>query len=172
MADLLNKLTTAITPTLKVGDKISTGVLLKEDDAHDGTVSLDGLTGKNLIIGVPGAFTPPCSSHVPGYVNDIKALQGKGVNTVYIVAVNDAFVTKAWKKDLGADSPHVRFLSDDTGAFLGKLGLLFDASGLLGNTRSQRFVAVVDNGVVSHIEIEGHAPDVTVTKVDHILTVL
>ena len=61
-------------------------------------------------VGVPGAFTPPCSSHVPGYVQNEDKFLAKGIKEIYVVAVNDAFCTKAWKKELGAEGSKVHFL--------------------------------------------------------------
>lgn len=69
----------------------------------------------DILVGVPGAFTPPCSSQVPGYVSNAEAFSAKGVAGIYIVAVNDAFTTQAWKEKLGASSPLVHFCADDTG---------------------------------------------------------
>lgn len=72
----------------------------------------------DIIVGVPGAFTPPCSSQVPGYVAQAEQFAAKGVKGIYIVAVNDAFTTQAWKEKLGVAKEHpiVHFLADDTGA--------------------------------------------------------
>lgn len=73
---------------------------------------------------------------------------------------------------LGANSPIVHILADDTGAFTKEIGLGFDASGLLGGFRSQRYVAVVDGDTVSQIFVEDAAPNVTVTKADNVLEAL
>lgn len=127
----------------------------------------------DLIIGVPGAFTPPCSSHVPGYVKDWEKFQQKGVKDIYVVAVNDAFATQAWKEKLGAkDAKNVHFLADDTGAFTKAAGLGFDASGLLGGFRSQRYVAVVENNTVQSIFVEDAPPDVKKTSSSNVLEAL
>jgi len=53
---------------------------------------------------------------VPGYVTDAEKFAEKGIKGIYVVAVNDAFTTQAWKEKLGASSPNVHFLADDTGA--------------------------------------------------------
>lgn len=141
MSSVLNKLKGAAqgsTGKLAQGSKLPAGHALKENDPHTGTVSLDKLAGKSecpsrgllhrlrslpcpllppvLVVGVPGAFTPPCSSHVPGYVTDVEKFAAKGVKGIYIVAVNDAFTTQAWKEKLGASAPNVHFLADDDGA--------------------------------------------------------
>jgi len=158
--------------TLATGHKLPTGHALKENNPEQATVDLATLPGKNIIIGVPGAFTPPCSSQVPGYVEHAESFKAKGINGIYIVAVNDAFTTQAWKEKLGSSSPFVHFLADDTGAFTTASGLSFDASGLLGGHRSQRYAAVVKDGVVEHIFIENEAPSVTVTKADAVLNSL
>lgn len=68
-----------------------------------------------IIVGVPGAFTPPCSSQVPGYVEQAEKFAAKGVQGIYIVAVNDAFTTQAWKEKHSWNNPLVHFLADDQG---------------------------------------------------------
>jgi peroxiredoxin len=121
-----------------------------------------------------GAFTPPCSSHVPGYVTDAEAdkFSAKGIKGIYVVAVNDLFTVQAWKEKLGAKSPLVHFLADDTGDFTAAAGMLFDATGLLGNKRSQRYVAVVEDATVKQFFIETEAPNVEITKADNVLSAL
>ncbi|RPB01187.1 Redoxin [Choiromyces venosus 120613-1] len=136
-------------------------------EKEDNTVSFPS-SGKYIIVGVPGAFTPPCSSQVPGYVENYDKLKEKGVRAVYIVAVNDIFVVNAWKEKL-AEGSETHFLSDSQGEFTKSVGLDFDAAGLLGNTRSKRYVAVVDNGKVVNLQIEDEVSKVTVTHADNIL---
>ncbi|KII84722.1 hypothetical protein PLICRDRAFT_146181 [Plicaturopsis crispa FD-325 SS-3] len=130
------------------------------------------LTGKNIIIGVPGAFTPSCSSQVPAYIEDYQKFKAKGVKDIYVVAVNDAFVMKAWKAKLAPDGTPVRFLADDKGALLANLGLLFDASPLLGAPRSKRFAIIADGDKVTYIGVEEVPSDVTVTSAKSILAQL
>jgi len=155
--------------TIKEGAVLKTNTRLKETNAEQASILLDGLPGRNLIVGVPGAFTPPCSNHVPGYVEKYEAFKAKGVKDIYVVAVNDAFVTQAWKEKLNATSSHVHFLADDTASFTAEIGMLFDAKGLLGNKRSKRYVIVMDDGVVKHIFVEEEAPNVQVTAADAVL---
>ncbi|PUU78363.1 Redoxin [Tuber borchii] len=152
---------------ISVGSSIpaAPGSLWVEKDNN--TVSFPS-SGKYIIVGVPGAFTPPCSSQVPGYVENYEKLKEKGISAVYIVAVNDIFVVNAWKEKLAKDSG-VHFLSDSKGEFTKSVGLDFDASGLLGNTRSQRYAAVVEDGKVVNLQVEDEAPNVTVTHADKIL---
>lgn len=71
---------------------------------------------QDIIVGVPGAFSPSCSSQAPGYVEQAQKFADKGVQGIYIIAVNDVFVTQAWKEKLNAkDSKLVHFLADDNG---------------------------------------------------------
>merc|ERR1712093_511707 len=139
MADIIQKVQSAVGPgvvPVKVGDKINTGVMLKEHSVTDANVSLDNVPGKILIVGVPGAMTPSCSNQIPGYIKGIKDIQAKGIKDVYVLAVNDLFVMEAWKEKLGAASEsNIHFLADDAGKFVAALGLSFDATGLLGNHR-------------------------------------
>ncbi|ETW76481.1 atypical 2-cysteine peroxiredoxin [Heterobasidion irregulare TC 32-1] len=151
------------------GEKIPT-LTVKETNPGE-TITLD-LKGKNIIIGVPGAFTPPCSSQVPGYIEKYDEFKAKGVNNIYVVAVNDAFVTKAWKEKLAPNGTSVRFIGDDQGLLVGSLGLLQDATGLLGNPRSKRFAIVADEGAVSSLTIEEDSSTVVSTAADKILAVL
>ncbi|MEQ1505822.1 MAG: peroxiredoxin [Myxococcota bacterium] len=110
-------------------------------------------TGKVVVFGVPGAFTPGCDkTHLPGYVADREKLAAKGVTQVVCVSVNDAFVMAAWGAAHHADGK-VRMLADPTGAFTRALGLDVDAPAL-GGVRSKRYAMVVENGVVTHLDVE------------------
>ncbi|KDN45109.1 Redoxin [Tilletiaria anomala UBC 951] len=168
MADLIHKLKHG-GGHIKEGSALKSGILLKENNPEQGTIKLGDLVGRNLIIGIPGAFTPPCSSHVPGYVQHYDAFVQKGIKDIYVVAVNDAFVTMAWKEKLGASASQVHFLADDDGSFTSEVGMLFDAKGLLGNKRSKRYVLVVDDGIVKHVFVESEVANVEVTKAENVL---
>ena len=126
-------------------------------------------SGKYIIVGVPGAFTAPCQSQMPGYLQNADKFKSAGIQQIYVVAVNDFFVTKAWKEHQDTKPDLVRFISDATGEFTKAMGQLFDASGLLGNHRSKRYTAVVEDGKVTKLEVEKEAPDVTVTAADAVL---
>lgn len=103
---------------------------------------------------VPGAFTPTCSAqHLPGFVDNADALKAKGVDTIACMAVNDAFVMDAWGKDRGVGDKIV-MLGDGNADFTKKLGLELDASKFGLGTRGQRFSMLVDNGVVSKLNVE------------------
>ena len=72
-------------------------VPVKINDLED-TINFKTLPGKNILVLVPGAFSPTCSSQVPGYVQRIADFKAKGVQGIYVVAVNDIFVVNAWKQ--------------------------------------------------------------------------
>ncbi|KAG6816065.1 hypothetical protein H0H87_008897 [Tephrocybe sp. NHM501043] len=112
------------------------------------------LSGKNIIVGVPGAFTGTCHAQVPGYIENYEEFKAKGVNEIYIVSVNDVFVTKAWKENLAPKGSAVHFIADDNAAFTKSLGLDFDATPVLGGSRSLRYVIVTDGDKVQTITVE------------------
>jgi glutaredoxin/glutathione-dependent peroxiredoxin len=112
--------------------------------------------GKKIVIfGLPGAFTPTCSAkHVPSYVANIDKLRAKGVDEVWCVSVNDAFVMGAWGKEQKADNK-VRMMADGSAIFTKAMGLEMDLTSRGMGVRSQRYSMLVDNGVVKSINVEG-----------------
>ncbi len=115
----------------------------------------DAVKGKRIVIfGLPGAYTPTCSAqHVPGYVAQRAALAAKGVDEVWCVAVNDGFVMAAWGQQLHALGK-VRMLGDGSGEFAQKLGLDVDLSKFGMGQRMARFSMLVENGVVTKLNVE------------------
>ncbi|MCP3719357.1 peroxiredoxin [Paraburkholderia sp. CNPSo 3281] len=111
--------------------------------------------GKRVVIfGLPGAFTPTCSAkHVPGYVEHFDALRAAGVDEVWCVSVNDAFVMGAWGRDQRT-SGKVRMMADGSAALTRALGLEQDLSARGMGIRSQRYAMVVDDGVVKTLHVE------------------
>jgi peroxiredoxin len=103
---------------------------------------------------VPGAFTPTCSAkHVPSFVGHYDALKAKGVELVACVSVNDAFVMAAWGKDQHADGK-VMMLADGNGELTKAIGLSGDMSAYGLGLRSQRYAMVLDDGVVTVLNVE------------------
>jgi 2-Cys peroxiredoxin 5 len=111
--------------------------------------------GKGILIGVPGAFTPGChATHIPSYLKDFETLKQKGVQTVACVSVNDVFVMSAWGSALQADGK-IRMLADPEGKLVKALGMDFGGlTEILGNVRSKRFTAVIEDGKVKSVEVE------------------
>jgi peroxiredoxin len=113
--------------------------------------------GKKLVIfGLPGAFTPTCSAkHVPGYVEQFARFKAQGIDEIWCVAVNDAFVMGAWGRDQHA-SGKVRMMADGSAEFTRALGLEMDLAARGMGLRSKRYAMVVDNGVVKTLNIEAN----------------
>ncbi|KAG9041594.1 hypothetical protein FS837_012045 [Tulasnella sp. UAMH 9824] len=152
---------------IKEGDKIPE-ILLK-DNPETATVKVHDVPGKILIVGVPGAFTPPCSSQIPGYIENYQKFVDKGFGGIYVVGVNDAFVMNAWKEKLAPQGTPIHFVADDQAQFVSALGLVMDATGLLGGPRSKRFVILAQDGKAVRVKVEDEAPNVTCTKADSVL---
>jgi len=149
--------------TIKVGDRLPEGTLNEFIEVEGNGCSVgpntfkvqDLVKGKKIaIFGLPGAFTPTCSAkHVPGYVKNLDALKGKGVDEVWCLAVNDAFVMHAWAMDQKAQGK-IRFLADGSAEYTKKLGLELDLNARGMGMRMQRFSMLVDDGVVKSINVE------------------
>jgi len=142
--------------TIKVGDQMPKGQFTRMGANGPEPVSTDDFfRGKKVaLFSVPGAFTPTCSAkHLPGFVNNAAALKEKGVDTVACMAVNDVFVMKAWGESSKAGGK-VDMLADGNGEYARALGLELDASKFGMGTRSKRFSAIIDDGVVQALNIE------------------
>ncbi|KJA22703.1 hypothetical protein HYPSUDRAFT_647822 [Hypholoma sublateritium FD-334 SS-4] len=139
-----------------------------KEDAPDASTPLV-LIGKNILIGVPGAFTTPCNAHLPGFISAFDEFKAKGVSAIYVFAVNDVFVMKAWKAHLAPEGTPIHFIADDQGAFVRALGLAFDATPLLGGLRSKRFTIVTEDNKVVSAFVEAAPPNVTVTSAEAVL---
>lgn len=105
--------------------------------------------GKRVVVfGLPGAFTPTCSSkQCPGYEEHYDAMQAEGVDEVYCISVNDAFVMFQWGKNMGLEK--VKLLPDGNGDFTRRLGMLIDKRHVGFGSRSWRYAAVVDDGKIA-----------------------
>jgi peroxiredoxin len=116
--------------------------------------SKDLFTNKKVVLfSLPGAFTPTCSStHLPGYETRYDELKDLGVDEVYCVSVNDAFVMNAWAKD--QEIKNVKLIPDGSGELTKKLGMLVKKDNLGFGMRSWRFSAFVDNGEIKKAFIE------------------
>ncbi|CAD6568237.1 MAG: hypothetical protein CYPHOPRED_002440 [Cyphobasidiales sp. Tagirdzhanova-0007] len=175
MAEVVQKAQAAVGVSVvpvSVGTKLATGIKLKETDIQKADVSLDGIPGKIVILGVPGAFSPTCSDQIPSYLKKYEDFTSKGIKAVYVVAVNDLFTVEAWKEKLGGAGKQIRFLADDGGKWSAAVGTAFDASPLFGNYRSHRFAMLVEDGVVKAFTQEADPSKVTTTSADDFLAKL
>ena len=128
-------------------------------------------SGKVVLFAVPGAFTPTCSDfHLPSYVIRHDELKAKGVDKVACISVNDPFVMDAWAKDQNVGDL-VIMLADGNGDFTRAVGLEMDGSGFGLGQRSQRYAMVIDDGVVTTLNVEP-GPGLSVSAADAILAEL
>jgi peroxiredoxin len=128
-------------------------------------------SGKVVLFAVPGAFTPGCSKiHLPGYVKDAEQLRAKGVATIACVAVNDPWVMQAWAEDQGVGGAIV-MLADGNAEFTKAMGLEWDAAAAGLGLRSRRYAAIIDDGVVTSLEVESK-PGVDVSSCETVLAKL
>ena len=141
---------------IKVGDKLPSAtfrVMTAEGPKPKTTDEV--FKGKKVaLFAVPGAFTPTCSNlHMPSFLNNLDAFKAKGVDTVAVTAVNDAFVMKEWAKSTGGDGK-IDFLADGAAEFTKGVDMVLDATaGGLG-IRSKRYSMLVEDGVVKQLNIE------------------
>jgi peroxiredoxin len=149
---------------IKVGDKLPVGSLqefieVEGEGCLFGPNSFDiekATAGKTIaIFGLPGAFTPTCSAkHVPGYVESAEAFKAAGVDEIWCVSVNDAFVMGAWGRDQRT-AGKVRMMADGSAAFAQATGLTLDLTAKGMGLRSQRYSMLVKDGVVKTLNVEG-----------------
>ncbi len=142
--------------TIQVGDKLPSVDLQTMGDSGVETINSNQIfdSGKVVLFGLPGAFTPTCSaSHLPGYVVQSDQLMAKGVSRIVCLSVNDAFVMDAWGKQNNVDDL-VMMVADGSAKFTQALGLELDLEAAGMGIRSQRFAMVVNNGVVETLNIE------------------
>jgi peroxiredoxin len=142
--------------TIAVGDKVpDVTVKVPSADGPKDVQTGEVLgTGRVVLFGVPGAFTPTCSDyHLPGFVLRAEDLEAKGVDTVACVSVNDVFVMGAWgeAREVG---DKVVLLADGSAVLTKALGLDIDLSGGGLGVRAKRFALIIDDGVVTDVAVE------------------
>ena len=149
---------------IKIGDQLPEGTLTEFVETETAGCSLgpngfkvsDLVKGKKIaIFGLPGAYTPTCSAkHVPSYLAQYDKLKAKGVDEIWCISVNDAFVMGAWGRDQKATGK-IRMMADGSAEFTKKLGLELDLTARGMGVRMNRISMFVDNGVVKQLNVEG-----------------
>ena len=149
---------------IKVGDTLPAATLMEYVEVEGNGCSLGpnpvdvakASAGKTIaLFAVPGAFTPTCSAqHVPGYVEKFADLKAAGVDEVWCLSVNDAFVMGAWARDQKTDGK-VRMLADGDAVFAKATGLTLDLNGKGLGLRSNRYSMLVKDGKVVSLNVEG-----------------
>jgi peroxiredoxin len=151
--------------TIKIGDKLPE-VKFRVWSAEGPQVktSDDIFKGKKVaLFAVPGAYTGTCHKmHMPSVFMNAYAMKQKGVDTIAIVSVNDAFVLNAWKRDTDQRDEGL-FLADGNAEFTKAIGMELDASGNGLGIRSKRYSMLVDDGVVKKLNLEASPGKVEVS---------
>ena len=159
--------------TIKVGDKLPAATFSAGTAEGPKPMSTDEIfAGKKVaLFAVPGAFTPTCSArHLPGFKDHLADFRAKGVDTVACVAVNDAFVMKAWGESQSVLGD-ILMLGDGNGDFTKAIGLEIDGSKFGMGQRSQRYSMIVENGVVKELNVEAPG-EFKVSAADYMLAQL
>ena len=148
---------------IKVGDTLPATTLMEFCEVEGNGCSLGpnavdvvkAAAGKTIaLFAVPGAFTPTCSAkHVPGYIDNFAELKAAGVDEIWCVSVNDAFVMGAWAREQKTDGK-VRMLADGSAAFAQATGLTLDLTGRGLGLRSNRYSMLVKDGKVAFLNVE------------------
>jgi peroxiredoxin len=149
---------------IKIGDALPATTLMEYSEVEGNGCSIGpnavdvqkASAGKTIaVFAVPGAFTPTCSAkHLPGYVEQADALKAAGVDEIWCLAVNDAFVMGAWARDQKTGAK-VRMLADGDAAFAKAVGLTLDLNGKGMGLRSARYSMLVKDGKVATLNVEG-----------------
>jgi peroxiredoxin len=148
---------------IQVGDKLPAAKLQEFIEVEGNgcsigpnTFDVDSLTkGKKIaVFGLPGAYTPTCSAkHVPGYVEKAAEFKAAGIDEIWCVSVNDAFVMGAWGRDQKT-AGKVRMMADGSAEFAKATGLTLDLTGRGMGLRSNRYSMLVVDGVVKALNVE------------------
>jgi len=155
--------------TVKAGDNIPAGTLgFLGENGPESITTEELFNGKKVVLfAVPGAFTPTCSeSHLPSFVNNADKITAKGVDRIVCMSVNDPFVMGAWGKAQNADK--LLMAADGSAVWTKALGLELDLVERGLGVRSQRFSMIVDDGKISHLNIED-GPVYDVSSAENIL---
>jgi len=149
---------------IKVGDKLPSATLFEFIEVEGNGCSLGPnafevqktTAGKTIaLFALPGAYTPTCSAnHVPGFVEKAAEFKAAGVDEIWCVSVNDAFVMGAWGRDQHT-AGKVRMMADGSAEFSKAVGLTLDLTARGLGLRSNRYSMLVKDGVVKTLNVEG-----------------
>lgn len=137
--------------TLTIGNKLPDATLIRMGDSGPQQVPLAKiLAGRKVVIfGLPGAFTPTCSTaHVPSFIRTADQFLAKGIDEIICLAVNDAYVMQQWGDATGGTAAGITFLADADGSFTAAIGMDFDAPAVGFHGRSKRYAMYVEDGKV------------------------
>ena len=138
---------------IQVGQRLPQGELQETTPKNVHSVETLFAGKKSIVFAVPGAFTSTCSEvHLPSYIERADEFFSQGYDQIVCLAVNDAFVMDAWGKSRNV-AGKIKMMADPFAHFTKALGLEVHAQGL-GGTRSKRYSMVVEDGVVTQLNVE------------------
>ena len=143
--------------SISPGDTLPNAKVLRMGADGPEAVEMDSLTkGRKVVIfGLPGAYTGTCTSaHVPSFMRTKGGFDGKGVDEIICVSVNDPFVMDAWGKSTGAADAGLTFLGDAGAEFTKAIGMNWTAEGAGFYDRSRRYALYAEDGVVKVLNVE------------------
>ncbi|MEM0947527.1 MAG: peroxiredoxin [Pseudomonadota bacterium] len=143
--------------SISEGASLPNAQLARLGDAGPETVDLnDYIKGRRVILfGLPGAFTGTCSTiHLPSFIATADEFAEQGVDEIICVSVNDPFVMKAWAEASGADAAGITLLADADAAFTKAIGMNFTVPAIGFFDRSNRYAAIVEDGIVTHVNVD------------------
>lgn len=161
--------------TIAIGDKLPEATLraMSADGPTEHSTSALVAGKKAVIFGLPGAFTGTCTSaHLPSFMRTADGFAAKGVDFIACVSVNDVFVMGAWAEATGADKSPIQMLCDPDASFTKALGLEFSAPPVGLIDRSKRYAMVVEDGVVTNIQVEESPGECTISAGESLLETL
>ena len=148
---------------IKVGDSLPATTLMEFSETESNGCNLgpnpvdvlSATAGKTIaLFALPGAFTPTCSAkHLPPYLAHFNDFQAAGVDEIWCVSVNDAFVMGAWARDQNT-AGKIRMMADGSAAFAQATGLTLDLSARGMGLRSNRYSMLVKDGKVMSLNVE------------------
>ena len=148
------------------GDKLPDAVLRRMGDNGPEEITIEALTAgrKIILFGLPGAFTPTCSSaHVPSFIRTRDAFLEKGIEEIICVSVNDVHIMRQWGEVTGATAACLSMWADPASEFTTAIGMNFDVEALGFYGRSSRYAMIVEDGVLIQLnrETQGGTCDVS-----------
>lgn len=150
MTDMIGRVVPAVVFKTRVRDESIEG---PNPFRWQDVTSYEYFGGKRVVLfSLPGAFTPTCSTYqLPGFENNYEEFKKLGIDEIYCMSVNDAFVMNAWAKDQGIKN--VKVIPDGNGDFnqhLGEdyIGMMVSKKNLGFGERSWRYAAVINNGKI------------------------
>jgi peroxiredoxin len=147
---------------ITIGEKLPAATLMETTEFGEACPlspkpvnTVEAAKGKRIVLfGLPGAYTPTCSAkHVPGYLANLDELKARGIDEIWCVSVNDAYVMAAWGREQKAIGK-IRMLGDGSAELATKLGLETDLTKSGMGIRSRRFSLLIEDGVVKQVNVE------------------